>query len=145
MPPHSVASPQREIGRARLRRATKAGGGEIDLAPGVGASGRGGVLLATSFGFPGITICIYMKCGCDFSHARACDLVSKYRSTTMASLSARVRPDRRAAFRLTTAGPVSIAISSSLPKIILLPYGIFFGSTAQWPFRRRAPFEAAFG
>src|SRR5205814_7318344 len=117
----SVALPQPEIGRARLRRAARAGGSEIDLARGVGGSGRGGTLLASAFAFPGVTICIFMKCGCDFSHARACDFVSKYRSTTIASLSARLRPDRRAAFRLTTAGPVSAAINSSLPKIILLP------------------------
>ena len=90
------------------------------LTRGVAVSGEG-ELLAIAFTVPGVTICIFMKCGCDFSHARACDLVSKYRSTTMASRSTRLRPDRRAAFRLTTAGPVSTASSSSLPKIILLP------------------------
>ena len=77
MAPQSVALPQGEIGRARLRRATKAGGGEIDLVFGTGASGRGGALLASAFAFPGVTICIFMKCGCDFSHASAWDLVSK--------------------------------------------------------------------
>ena len=122
MVPQSVALPSREIGRARFGRATKAGCIAIDmLATGAAAAGGGGELLTTAFAISGVTICIFMKCGCDFSHATACDLVSKYRSTTMASFSARLRPNKRAAFRLTTAGPVSTAISSSSPKIILLP------------------------
>ena len=129
MSPQSVVL-QPEIGRVRLRRATEAAPCAIDiLARGVAVAGRGDVgtsergdiLLARAFAFAGVTICILMKWGCDFSHARASDFVSKYRSTTMASFSARLRPERRAAFRLTTAGPVSTATSSSLPKIILLP------------------------
>jgi len=63
----------------------KAGCSAIDmLASGVAAAAarrprasRGGELLATVFTFPIVTICISMKCGCDFSHTRACDLVSK--------------------------------------------------------------------
>ena len=38
-----------------------------------------------------------------------------------------VRPHRRAALRLTTAGPVSTAVQSRSGKTTLLPYGIRFG------------------
>ncbi|MEY2484428.1 MAG: hypothetical protein QOH39_76 [Verrucomicrobiota bacterium] len=55
-----------------------------------------------------------------------------------------VRPQARAALRLTTAGPVSTAVQAASGKTTLLPYGIRFGSTAQCPARKRRPVLANF-
>src|SRR4026207_683194 len=80
-----------------------------------------------------------MKWGCAFVHAIASCFVSKNRSTTIALSWLAVRPHRRAALRLMTAGPVSTAVQARSGKPILLPYGIRFGSTAQCPERNRWP------
>src|SRR5438132_14037521 len=80
-----------------------------------------------------------MKCGCAFVHAIASRFVSKNRSTTMALSWLAVRPHRRAALRVMTAGPVSTAVQARSGKTILLPYGIRFGSTAQCPARNLRP------
>jgi hypothetical protein len=80
-----------------------------------------------------------IKCGCAFVHAVASCFVSKNRSITIALSWLAVRPHKRAALRLTTAGPVSTAMQVRSGKITLLPYGIRFGSTAQCPECSRRP------
>src|SRR5712691_5545544 len=80
-----------------------------------------------------------MNSGCALVHAIASRFVSKNRSTTMALSWLAVRPHRRAALRLMTADPVSTAVQARSGKTTLLPYGIRFGSTAQWPGRKRLP------
>src|ERR1041385_6817002 len=85
-----------------------------------------------------------MNFGCDFVQAAAFCLLSKKRSMTIAFRSSAVRPAARAALRFLTAGPVSVAVHSPSPNITLLPYGILFGSTAQWPSASGAPVAAAF-
>lgn len=80
-----------------------------------------------------------MKWGCAFVHAIASRFVSKNRSTTMALSWLAVRPHRRAALRLITAGPVSTAVQARSGKTTLLPYGIRLGSTAQCPECNRRP------
>src|SRR5436309_878329 len=64
---------------------------------------------------------IFIKCGFAFAHASALCFVSKNRSMTIAFRSPGVRPNDRAALRLTTSGPVSVAIHSPSPKVTLLP------------------------
>ena len=88
---------------------------------------------------PGGIIRRVMNSECAFDHAFASRFVSKNRSTTMALSWFAVRPHRRAALRLITADPVSTAVQARSGKTTLLPYGIRFGSTAQWPGRRRLP------
>src|SRR5256885_12637662 len=56
-----------------------------------------------------------------------------------------VRPHRRVALRLMTAGPVSTAVQARSGKTTLLPYGIRFGSTAQCPAHSRRPVLAYLG
>src|SRR4051812_32755842 len=85
-----------------------------------------------------------MNFGCDFVQAAAFCLLSKKRSITIAFRSSAVRPDARAALRFVTAGPVSLAVHSPSSNVTLLPYGTFFGSTAQWPSRKAVPVAAAF-
>jgi len=80
-----------------------------------------------------------MNSECALDHASASRFVSKNRSTTMALSWLAVRPQRRAALRLTTAVPVSTAVQTASGKTTLLPYGIRFGSTAQCPGRKRRP------
>ena len=92
---------------------------------------------------PGVRIRTVMKCGCAFAQASASRLVSKNRSMTMALRSAAFRPHERAALRLTTSGPLSTATHAASGKTTLLAKGIFFGSTAQFPCRSRAPFQDA--
>lgn len=82
-----------------------------------------------------------MKYGFRRAQLKACCFVSKNRSITIALRSLAVRPDRRAAFRLRTAEPVSTATKVPSGNVILLPYGIRRGSTAQWPTRNRVPVE----
>src|SRR5215470_7020632 len=53
-----------------------------------------------------------MKCGWALSQASAFSFVWKKRSMTIAFRSAAIRPDHRAALRLTTPGPVSTAMHS---------------------------------
>ena len=84
-----------------------------------------------------------MNFGCDFVQAAAFCLLSKKRSITIAFRSSAVRPEARAALRFLTAGPVSLAVHSPSSNVTLLPYGTFFGSTAQWPSRNAAPVAAA--
>jgi hypothetical protein len=93
--------------------------------------------------FSGATTRTVMKCAFALVQESACFLVSKNRSMTIAFRSASDRPHDRAAFRLTTAGPVSTATHVASANMTLLPYGIFFGSTAQCPSRKRAPFQQA--
>ena len=82
-----------------------------------------------------------MKYGFRPAQLSACCLVSKNRSMTSALRSWAVRPERRAALRLTTAEPVSTASKGPSGSVTLLPYGIRRGSTAQCPARKRAPVE----
>ena len=84
-----------------------------------------------------------MKCGWDLSQESAASLDSKNRSITTAFRCAAVRAHERAAARLTTAGPLSTARQVASGNWTRLPYGIRFGSTAQWPLRNRAPLEQA--
>src|SRR6266403_6099833 len=86
-----------------------------------------------------------MKWGYAFVHAIASRFVSKNRSTTMALSWLAVRPHRRAALRLITAGPVSTAVQARSGKTTLLPYGIRLGSTAQCPAHSRRPVLAYLG
>src|SRR4051794_36555766 len=72
-----------------------------------------------------------MNWGCEFDQTTASRFVSKNRSITSALFWAAFRPQYRAAFRLTTAEPVSTATHSKSGNTTLLPYGIFRGSTAQ--------------
>src|SRR4029077_893846 len=80
-----------------------------------------------------------MNAGWTFVHATASPFVSKNLSTTMALRWLGFRPVRRAALRLTTAGPVSTAVQAPSGKRTLLRYGIRFGSTAQCPARNPPP------
>jgi hypothetical protein len=70
---------------------------------------------------PGRTIGSVMNAGCAFVHATASAFVSKNLSTTRALRWFGVRPDRRAASRLTTAGPVSTAVQAPSGKRTLQP------------------------
>src|SRR6267378_1847973 len=71
--------------------------------------------------------------------------VSKNRSITIALSWLAVRPHRRAALRLMTAGPVSTAVQARSGKTTLLPYGIRLGSMAQCPAHNRRPVLAYLG
>jgi hypothetical protein len=83
------------------------------------------------------------NCGNFFAQETASCRLSKKRSTTTAARWETERPHNRAAFRLTTSGPLSTATHSASGKTTLLPNGIRLGSTAQCPARRRAPFQQA--
>src|SRR6266436_9444390 len=94
---------------------------------------------ATAGAFGEITF-TFTNGGFEFAHASACCFVSKNLSIRIALRSLMFRPARRAAFRFWTALPVSTA-ERLVPsgRTTLLPYGIFFGSTAQWPTCNRIP------
>jgi len=93
--------------------------------------------LETAGEFGGITFTL-TNGGFEFAQVRACRLVSKNLSTTIALRSLIVRPDFRAALRFRTALPVSTALRA-VPsgRTTRLPYGIRFGSTAQCPCCKR--------
>src|SRR5438067_914090 len=95
--------------------------------------------LETAGAFGGITFTL-TNGGFEFAHASACCFVSKNLSITIAFRSLMFRPPRRAAFRFWTAVPVSTA-ERLVPsgRTTRLPYGIFLGSTAQWPTCNRIP------